>query len=145
MAKPQSKQQTLSILSRLRRHLHEAHELRNKINAGLAGITEQNLSQALGQKKRLKELKTLYASIAEEAAAVLPPVDAATVLEPEFDYITTIENVLTTTQELKRGPAIEPETLDAIKAGLLEFYHGLRLELATASLETKTSTDTNTH
>ncbi|MDY4417129.1 MAG: sporulation-specific protein 15, partial [Selenomonas sp.] len=60
---------------------------------------------------------------------VLPPMDAAEIMEPEFDYITTIENILTTTAELKRGAVKEKETAEALRSGLIAFYDGLRKEM----------------
>ena len=124
----ENKIETMHALARLKRHIDELHALRNDMNAALARVTEQNLAQALTQKKHLKELKALYAQL-EKEITVLPPMDAAEIMEPEFDYITTIENILTTTAELKRGAVKEKETAEALRSGLVAFYDGLRKEL----------------
>lgn len=118
----------MQALARLKRHIDELHTLRNRINTALAKINETSLDQALTQKKHIKELKTLYAQL-EKEITVLPPMDAAEIMEPEFDYITTIENILTTTAELKRGAAIGKENTDALRSGLVAFYDGLRKEM----------------
>ena len=135
-----NKLDTIHALSRLQKHIHELHDLRNTINAALAKVRADNLAQALTQKKHLKELKDRYA-VLEQEITILPPLDAAEVLEPEFNYITTIENILTTTAELKRGAAIGEENTDkrgaaigeenteALRAGLVAFYDGLRREM----------------
>ena len=124
----ENKFETMQALARLKRHLDELHELRNTINAALAKVTEVNLDQALTQKKHLKELKALYAQL-EKEITMLPPMDAADIMEPEFDYITTMENILTTTAELKRGANIGKENAEALRSGLIAFYDGLRQEL----------------
>ncbi|WP_294157047.1 sporulation-specific protein 15 [uncultured Selenomonas sp.] len=124
----ENKIETMQALARLKRHIDELHTLRNRINTSLAKINETSLDQALTQKKHLKELKTLYAQL-EKEITVLPPMDAAEIMEPEFDYITTIENILTTTAELKRGAAIGKENTDALRSGLIAFYDGLRKEM----------------
>lgn len=121
----------LRALARLRRHIAEHHALRETINDGLSGIYGDNLFQALTQKKHLKKLRESYARLTQEVTC-LPPLDQAAVLEPEFDYITTIENILTTTQELRRGADIGKENEEALREGLLKFYDGLRAELAAA-------------
>lgn len=121
----------LHALSRLKRRIAELHALRTSINAGLAGIRAENLSQALAQKKHLRHLKACYEQLTEDVSC-LPPLDQATILEPEFDYITTIENILTTTQELKRQADIGEESREALREGLVKFYDGLRAELASA-------------
>ena len=125
---PQNKLDTIHALSRLQKHISELHDLRNTINAALAKVRADNLAQALTQKKHLKELKDRYA-VLEQEITILPPLDAAEVLEPEFNYITTIENILTTTAELKRGAAIGEENTEALRSGLVAFYDGLRREL----------------
>ena len=124
----QDSAQMLHALSRLKRRVAE---LRTSINAGLAGIRAENLSQALAQKKHLRQLKACYERLTEDVSC-LPPLDQATILEPEFDYITTIENILTTTQELKRQADIGEESREALREGLVKFYDGLRAELASA-------------
>lgn len=121
----------LHALSRLKRRVAELHALRTSINAGLAGIRAENLSQALAQKKHLRQLKACYERLTEDVSC-LPQLDQATILEPEFDYITTIENILTTTQELKRQADIGEESREALREGLVKFYDGLRAELASA-------------
>ena len=126
--------QMLHALNRLRQSIKAVHAIRNEINKGLAGIRRENLSQALTQKKRLKKLKESYERLTQDAAC-LPPLDQASILEPEFDYITTIENILTTTQELKRGADIEAESREALQDGLVKFYDGLRAELLAADTE----------
>lgn len=115
-------------LARLKRHLDELHALRNTINEAFAKIHADNLARALTQKRHLKELKDLYAQL-EKEISILPPMDAVEVMEPEFDYITTVENILTTTAELKRGAAIGKENEEALRAGLVAFYDGLRHEM----------------
>jgi len=107
------------------------HALRDTINAGLARVTEDNLGLALTQKKNLRELKKAYKKLTSYAD-VLPPQDAAPIFEAEFNYITTIENVLTTTQGLKNHEQVGEENLTAIKGGLVQFYYGLREEMAAA-------------
>ena len=124
----ENKIETMQALARLKRHIDELHDLRNTINTALAKVNESNLDQALTQKKHLKELKTLYGQL-EKDITVLPPMDAAEIMEPEFDYITTIENILTTTAELKRGANIGKENIEAIRSGLVAFYDGLRREM----------------
>ncbi|MDD6127397.1 MAG: hypothetical protein PUB60_04520, partial [Veillonellaceae bacterium] len=78
-----NKLDTIHALSRLQKHIHELHDLRNTINAALAKVRADNLAQALTQKKHLKELKDRYA-VLEQEITILPPLDAAEVLEPEF-------------------------------------------------------------
>ena len=124
----------LRALARLHRHIAEHHALRQTINAGLSVIHEENLFQALTQKKHLKKLKESYELLTQEVAC-LPPLDQAAVLKPEFDYITTIENILTTTQELRRGADIGKENEEALREGLVKFYDGLRAEIAAVGVE----------
>ncbi|MDY6268606.1 MAG: sporulation-specific protein 15 [Selenomonadaceae bacterium] len=124
----ENKLDTMRALARLKKHIGELHDLRNTINESLAKVRANNLAQALTQKKHLKELKERYA-VLEQEITILPPLDAAEVLEPEFDYVTTIENILTTTAELKRGAKIGAENAEAMKEGLVVFYDGLRREM----------------
>ena len=64
------------------------HALRDKMNAGLARVTEANLDLALTQKKNLRALSAEYDALAQEVHC-LPPLDAAAVLEDEYNYILT--------------------------------------------------------
>ena len=118
-------------LAAFARQLDKLHALRNEINAGLARVTEDNLSLALTQKKKLRELQKEYKKLTA-FADVLPPQEAAPVFEAEFNYVTTIENVLTTTQALKNHEQVGEENLKAIKGGLVQFYYGLREEMQAA-------------
>ncbi len=77
----------------------------------------------------MKKLQDAYVELTKEVRC-LPPADAVTVLEPEFDYIVTLENILETTQEIKRKAKIGRENLEALESGLIQFYDGLRTELA---------------
>lgn len=119
----------IAALQRLQKRVREIHTLREEINAHLAKVHADNLSQALTQKKRLKKLQDAYVELTKEVRC-LPPADAVTVLEPEFDYIVTLENILETTQEIKRKAKIGRENLEALESGLIQFYDGLRTELA---------------
>ena len=114
--------------------LQAVHALRSTINAGLARVTEDNLALALTQKKNLRALKQAYKKLTG-FADVLPPQDAAPIFEAEFNYITTIENVLTTTQGLKNHEQVGKENRAAIRGGLVQFYYGLHEELDAAAAE----------
>lgn len=118
----------IAALHRLQKRIQGIHALREEINTHLARVHADNLSQALTQKKRLKKLQNDYVELTKEVRC-LPPADAVTVLEPEFDYIVTLENILETTQEIKRKAKIGQENLEALESGLVQFYDGLRTEL----------------
>jgi DNA repair exonuclease SbcCD ATPase subunit len=128
-SKMSNKLDKIAALNRLQKRIKQIHALREEINAHLAKVHANNLSQALTQKKRLKKLQDAYVELTKEVRC-LPPADAVTVLEPEFDYIVTLENILETTQEIKRKANIGQENLEALESGLIQFYDGLRLELA---------------
>ena len=100
-----------------------------KMNQAMARVTDQNLDLALTQKKSLKALSREYDQLTQEVSC-LPPLDAAQVLEEEYNYILTIGNIIETTRELKKNVAIGEENRTAIIDGLLKFYDGLRQELA---------------
>ena len=116
-------------LAQLQKRIQKMHALRDKMNAGLARVTEENLDLALTQKKNLRALSAEYDELAKEVSC-LPPLDAASVLEEEYNYILTIGNIIETTRELKKNVAIGEENRTAIIDGLLKFYDGLRQELA---------------
>lgn len=92
------------------------HALRDKMNAGLARVTEKNLDLALTQKKNLKELSSEYDQLTNEVHC-LPPLDAASVLEDEYNYILTIGNIIETTRELKKKAASTKTYAKASRAG----------------------------
>ena len=121
--------QTGRALAQLQKRIQKMHALRDKMNAGLARVTEANLDLALTQKKNLRALSAEYDALAQEVHC-LPPLDAAAVLEDEYNYILTIGNIIETTRELKKNVAIGEENRTAIIDGLLKFYDGLRQELA---------------
>lgn len=115
----------------LQRRLRSMHEQRNAINQSLARITENNLSLALTQKKKLKSLSADYDKLAKEVGC-LDPLDAARILEEEYNYILTIGNILETTRELKKTIGMADRNREAIQSGLIKFYDGLREELSAA-------------
>lgn len=115
----------------LQRRLRSMHEQRNAINQSLARITENNLSLALTQKKKLKSLSADYDNLAKEVSC-LDPLDAARILEEEYNYILTIGNILETTRELKKTVGMADRNREAIQSGLIKFYDGLRSELSAA-------------
>ena len=116
-------------LAQLQKRIQKMHALRDKMNAGLARVTEENLDLALTQKKNLRALSAEYDELAKEVSC-LPPLDAASVLEEEYNYILTIGNIIETTRELKKGTKIETTARQGILDGLIQFYDGLRDELA---------------
>lgn len=118
-------------LAQLQKRIQKMHALRDKMNAGLARVTEENLDLALTQKKNLRALSAEYDALAKEVSC-LPPLDAASVLEEEYNYILTIGNIIETTRELKKQVNIGEENRAAIIDGLVKFYDGLRQELASA-------------
>ena len=118
-------------LAQLQKRIQKMHALRDKMNAGLARVTEENLDLALTQKKNLRALSAEYDELAKEVSC-LPPLDAASVLEEEYNYILTIGNIIETTRELKKQVNIGEENRAAIIDGLVKFYDGLRQELASA-------------
>lgn len=63
--------------------------------------------------------------------------DAAQVLEAEYNYILTIGNILETTRELKKNQAIDNINRAALIDGLTKFYAGLRSELTAAASASK--------
>ena len=77
--------QTGRALAQLQKRIQKMHALRDKMNAGLARVTEANLDLALTQKKNLRALSAEYDALAQEVHC-LPPLDAAAVLEDEYNY-----------------------------------------------------------
>lgn len=71
-------------LAQLQKRIQKMHALRDKMNAGLARVTEENLDLALTQKKNLRALSAEYDELAKEVSC-LPPLDAASVLEEEYN------------------------------------------------------------
>ena len=116
-------------ITTMQKRIRSMHDLRGKMNQALARVTDQNLDLALTQKKSLKALSREYDQLTQEVSC-LPPLDAAQVLEEEYNYILTIGNIIETTRELKKNVAIGEENRAAIIDGLLKFYDGLRQELA---------------
>ena len=116
-------------ITTMQKRIRSMHDLRGKMNQALARVTDQNLDLALTQKKSLKALSREYDQLTQEVSC-LPPLDAAQVLEEEYNYILTIGNIIETTRELKKNVAIGEENRTAIIDGLLKFYDGLRQELA---------------
>lgn len=51
-------------------------------------------------------------------------------LEEEYNYILTIGNIIETTRELKKKSKIDKDVRESITSGLVQFYEGLRAELA---------------
>lgn len=121
-------------ISTLQKRIRSMHALRDKINTALARVYDQNLDLALTQKKNLKRLSSEYDKLGQEVTC-LPPLDAAQVLEDEYNYILTIGNIIETTRELKKQADIGEENRVAIIDGLLKFYDGLRQELASTRRE----------
>ena len=97
-------------------------------------MTEANLDLALTQKKNLRALSAEYDALAQEVHC-LPPLDAAAVLEDEYNYILTIGNIIETTRELKKRSKIDDDVRESITSGLVQFYEGLRGELARAAYQ----------
>ncbi len=116
-------------ITAMQKRIRSMHDLRGRMNTALARVTDQNLDLALTQKKNLKALSRDYDQLTQEVSC-LPPLDAAQVLEEEYNYILTIGNIIETTRELKKNVAIGEENRAAIIDGLLKFYDGLRQELA---------------
>ena len=116
-------------ITAMQKRIRSMHDLRGRMNQALARVTDQNLDLALTQKKSLKALSREYDKLTQEVSC-LPPLDAAQVLEEEYNYILTIGNIIETTRELKKNVAIGEENRAAIIDGLLKFYDGLRQELA---------------
>ena len=123
-------------LAQLQKRIQKMHALRDKMNAGLARVTEANLDLALTQKKNLRALSAEYDALAQEVHC-LPPLDAAAVLEDEYNYILTIGNIIETTRELKKRSKIDDDVRESITSGLVQFYEGLRGELARAAYQTE--------
>ena len=121
-------------LAQLQKRIQKMHALRDKMNAGLARVTEENLDLALTQKKNLRALSAEYDALAKEVSC-LPPLDAASVLEEEYNYILTIGNIIETTRELKKRSKIDDDVRESITSGLVQFYEGLRGELARAAYQ----------
>ena len=121
-------------LAQLQKRIQKMHALRDKMNAGLARVTEENLDLALTQKKNLRALSAEYDELAKEVSC-LPPLDAASVLEEEYNYILTIGNIIETTRELKKRSKIDDDVRESITSGLVQFYEGLRGELARAAYQ----------
>ena len=126
--------QTGRALAQLQKRIQKMHALRDKMNAGLARVTEANLDLALTQKKNLRALSAEYDALAQEVHC-LPPLDAAAVLEDEYNYILTIGNIIETTRELKKKSKIDKDVRESITSGLVQFYEGLRGELARAAYQ----------
>ena len=126
--------QTGRALAQLQKRIQKMHALRDKMNAGLARVTEANLDLALTQKKNLRALSAEYDALAQEVHC-LPPLDAAAVLEDEYNYILTIGNIIETTRELKKRSKIYDDVRESITSGLVQFYEGLRGELARAAYQ----------
>lgn len=126
--------QTGRALAQLQKRIQKMHALRDKMNAGLARVTEANLDLALTQKKNLRALSAEYNALAQEVHC-LPPLDAAAVLEDEYNYILTIGNIIETTRELKKRSKIDDDVRESITSGLVQFYEGLRGELARAAYQ----------
>ena len=126
--------QTGRALAQLQKRIQKMHALRDKMNAGLARVTEANLDLALTQKKNLRALSAEYDALAQEVHC-LPPLDAAAVLEDEYNYILTIGNIIETTRELKKRSKIDDDVRESITSGLVQFYDGLRGELARAAYQ----------
>lgn len=126
--------QTGRALAQLQKRIQKMHALRDKMNAGLARVTEANLDLALTQKKNLRALSAEYDALAQKVHC-LPPLDAAAVLEDEYNYILTIGNIIETTRELKKRSKIDDDVRESITSGLVQFYEGLRGELARAAYQ----------
>ena len=126
---PQQQRKLQRELLAVKKRLDGMHELRNKINKILARINVDNLEQALSQKKNLKLLSRQYDQLVIDLNC-LPIVEAARILEEEYNYILTIGNILETTSELKKNTPIGAENRAALIDGLVKFYDGLRLEIA---------------
>ena len=118
-------------ISALQKSIRDMHALRDKINTALSRVHAENLDLALTQKKNLKLLSSQYDKLSQQVAC-LPPLDAAQVLEDEYNYILTIGNIIETTRELKKPVDIGEENRAAIIDGLVKFYDGLRQELASS-------------
>ena len=116
-------------LAQLQKRIQKMHALRDKMNAGLARVTEETLALARTQQRPQRALA------AEEgrrgyAASARPRRGAASVLEEEYNYILTIGNIIETTRELKKKSKIDKDVRESITSGLVQFYEGLRAELA---------------
>ncbi|SFT49827.1 hypothetical protein SAMN02910356_00798 [Selenomonas sp. GACV-9] len=129
---PAEAQRMTRNIQALQKRLRDMHAMRDTINRSLARVTADNLSLALTQKKNLKALSSEYDKLTKETGC-LDPLDAAQILEEEYNYILTIGNVLETTRELKKTKSLQDNNRDAILDGLLKFYDGLRAELAAAA------------
>ena len=116
-------------ISALQKSIRDMHALRDKINTALSRVNAENLDLALTQKKNLKLLSSQYDKLSQQVAC-LPPLDAAQVLEDEYNYILTIGNIIETTRELKKKSKIDKDVRESITSGLVQFYEGLRAELA---------------
>ena len=80
-------------ISALQKSIRDMHALRDKINTALSRVHAENLDLALTQKKNLKLLSSQYDTLSQQVAC-LPPLDAAQVLEDEYNYILTIGNII---------------------------------------------------
>ena len=116
-------------ITAMQKRIRSMHDLRGRMNTALARVTDQNLDLALTQKKNLKALSRDYDQLTQEVSC-LPPLDAAQVLEEEYNYILTIGNIIETTRELKKKSKIDKDVRESITSGLVQFYEGLRAELA---------------
>ena len=112
------------------------HDIRDKMNRALSHVTDDKLDLALTQKKNLKLLSHEYDKLVLEVNC-LSMLDAAQVLEAEYNYILTIGNILETTRELKKNQAIDNINRAALIDGLTKFYAGLRSELTAAASASK--------
>ena len=133
---PAEAQRMTRSIQALQKRLRDMHAQRDAINLALARVTPDNLGLALTQKENLKALSTAYDKLTQETSC-LDPLDAAQVLEEEYNYILTIGNVLETTRELKKTAHLHDSDREAIREGLVKFYDGLRAELAAAETAAK--------
>lgn len=124
-----ARDKTRRDLLALQKRIAVMHQLRNEMNHALARVNGSNLDLALTQKKNLRRLSSEYDKLSREVRC-LPPMDATAVLEDEYNYILTIGNILETTRELKKKAKIEATARQGIVDGLVQFYDGLRDELA---------------
>ena len=131
---PTEAQRMTRSIQALQKRLRDMHAQRDAINLALARVTPDNLGLALTQKKNLKALSTAYDKLTQETSC-LDPLDAAQVLEEEYNYILTIGNIIETTRELKKRSKIDDDVRESITSGLVQFYEGLRGELARAAYQ----------
>lgn len=133
---PAEKKQKQREIRALQKRIKTMHDIRDKMNRALSHVTDVNLDLALTQKKNLKLLSREYDKLVLEVNC-LSMLDAAQVLEAEYNYILTIGNILETTRELKKNQAIDNINRAALIDGLTKFYAGLRSELTAAASASK--------